>query len=519
MKTLCIFIAATFWLAIAYAQDKHDQTWLLGYPPVWPDKFYGGSLLEFDYTPLKVSYSNIGLVLGGAIGEICDKQGQLQFYTNGCEIYNARHESMENGDSLNFPYALSYESQKHNCLIDLFYPQSYNNLLPLPVPGREDEYVLFHLRYDRASFSDKWISAPQSLLYTRVDMAANGGAGRVTAKNRLMLRDTFCEHLAAVKHGNGRDWWVVAQKGLMDTAFLFLLTPEGIKAKAPQKIGIPWPNDAPYYKGWQSVFSQKGDLYARVNLQNGIHLYRFDRCEGAFFSPQIIPFPNDRISAPGLAFSPNGRWLYFGTGEKLFQYDCWATDIGASETLIGEYDGFQPHNGLWTTFHQMRLAPDNKIYMSAPNTVPYLHVIHNPDAQGAACHFEQHGIALPANNGFGLPNFPNFRLYGLEGSICDTLLSASGGPPQTESPPIKIFPNPANGRVTVVLPFGHEQGRLRVHNALGVLMLDIPLTAASSNGWPSFEVTQWPTGFYHVVYEVLGKPIKTARLVVQHVKN
>jgi hypothetical protein len=38
-----------------------------------------------------------------------------------------------------------------------------------------------------------------------------------------------------------------------------------------------------------------------------------------------------------------------------------------------------------------------------------------------ACDFRQHDVALPAQYPFYLPNFPNYRLYNLQGSACDTL--------------------------------------------------------------------------------------------------
>jgi len=75
-------------------------------------------------------------------------------------------------------------------------------------------------------------------------------------------------------------------------------------------------------------------------------------------------------------------------GFLLSKYDCEAADMMGSRILIGLYDGFLSFYGLSTTFHQMRLAPDGKIYVSANNNMNYLHVIHHPDRYGLACHFE-----------------------------------------------------------------------------------------------------------------------------------
>ena len=68
-----------------------------------------------------------------------------------------------------------------------------------------------------------------------------------------------------------------------------------------------------------------------------------------------------------------------------------------------------PPNALTAPFFLSQLAPDNKIYVSIPNTVRAIHVIHNPNAKGAACEVEQRGLILPTYNKFGIPTAPYRR--------------------------------------------------------------------------------------------------------------
>ncbi|MFN0203267.1 MAG: hypothetical protein ACKVTZ_17195 [Bacteroidia bacterium] len=105
----------------------------------------------------------------------------------------------------------------------------------------------------------------------------------------------------------------------------------------------------------------------------------------------------------------------------------------------------------------MQLAPDNKIYMSCPNSVAYLHIIDYPDSLGTACSFRQHAIQLAGLNAFGIPNFPNYRLSALDGSACDTL--GLSNQVAVNSKQIKVYPNPAQHEVNIELPQGIKAAR------------------------------------------------------------
>ncbi|MBK9639178.1 MAG: hypothetical protein IPO63_15800 [Bacteroidetes bacterium] len=49
------------------------------------------------------------------------------------------------------------------------------------------------------------------LYYSIVDLSFNGGLGKVVQKNVQLRNDTICDGVTAVRHGNGRDWWVIAR--------------------------------------------------------------------------------------------------------------------------------------------------------------------------------------------------------------------------------------------------------------------------------------------------------------------
>ena len=112
----------------------------------------------------------------------------------------------------------------------------------------------------------------------------------------------------------------------------------------------------------------------------------------------------------GVAFSPNGRFLYVSTVLDVYQFDTEADDIAASEVHIAHWDStYSPFPPFAALFSNMQLAPDGKIYIGTGNGTQVLHVIHNPDEPGLACNMAQHGIDLERYFSNSLPNHPNYH--------------------------------------------------------------------------------------------------------------
>jgi len=83
-----------------FSQDKRDYQWLLGH-----DQQVGPEIraLKFDFNnrPFNPELRDKGLNFDRNNVSICDKNGALLFYSNGCAIANRDHEVMMNGDSIN----------------------------------------------------------------------------------------------------------------------------------------------------------------------------------------------------------------------------------------------------------------------------------------------------------------------------------------------------------------------------------------------------------------------------------
>ncbi|MDO8366727.1 MAG: PKD domain-containing protein [Saprospiraceae bacterium] len=415
-KITPILLALLLPLAI-HAQGKNDYQWVTGYGTF--AVHFGGTRINFNANEPAFTHFALPYHFGFDIPcSISDEEGNLQFYSNGCQIINKEHELIENGDDLSPGFFQSIECDNPPYGYD-----SYQSMTILPRPGHPGRYVYFHPTIESDISSGK-------ILYTEVDMNANNGKGKVILKNQLLRGPHPIEGaFTSVRHSNGRDWWIIIPEESVNVYNSYLLTPDTILGPFSQN----WEDAeaAMYFKaGWNVVISPDGKKFARVTLTwvdgvnrfNRIFLYDFDRNTGALSNPQVLKVSDPNVYASWAAISPNSRFLYLQIAQnKLYQYDLHAQDIEGSGQLIAEFDGFVTPLGFSAAFHAMALAPDNKIYMCCTSGIQYYHTIHAPDEPGIACDFRQHDFELPTVNNAQMPNFPNFRLGPIDGSICDTL--------------------------------------------------------------------------------------------------
>jgi PKD domain/Secretion system C-terminal sorting domain len=395
------------------AQNKNDFNWILGYSSANPELFFGGDWINFNEGNPAIQFFDVPEEMWVPCS-MSDEDGVLQFYTNGCSIFNANHQTMENGDDINAGIIAEYYCNE----VDGGYP-SYNSLLALPFPGHPDQYFFIHIRRFSSSLFNKQY---MDLLYSRIDMTKNEGLGAVVEKNILLLTDTISLSISAARHGNGRDYWMLAGRNPTSEYHLLLLDTAGIHYQAKQQVDSSWIPGQEF--PLMGVFSPDGTKYARIGVPTPpqFMLYDFDRCSGVLSNSRIITVPDSSLYAPWLCFSPNSQYLYLTNfGERLYQFDTEDSDIDASAQLIATYDGNLSIYNLPTSFNAMAIGPDQQIYMSCGNGTNVLHTIHQPDLPGNACDFRQHDLEMPAHSLFFLPNLPNYRLYQATGSACDTL--------------------------------------------------------------------------------------------------
>ena len=481
-----------------YPKCYYDCKWMMGYDSNLLDSVGCGSLFDFsDPENTAIVQVNKKMHLDFTSAGICDENGNLQFYTNGCYIAGADHQKLQNGDGLNPVYL------DPSCSLGYGY-NGQQGTLALPFPAHPKQYFLIHKGIDFFSLVDDYRLHCKLLYRTLIDMNLNGGKGAVVFKNDTIGTDTLSfGQLTACKHANGRDWWILSARYRTNKFYRYLLSPEGVKLYGVQSYGLSAVNVSEDYSS-QAVFSPDGSKYVR-NTAGGISIYDFDRCSGLLSNQKyIFLYPTDPVSLGGAAISSNSRFLYISTSYRLYQFDLQAADIAASKTLIGE----QQYSDL--DFYHQQLAPDGRIYMIPSSSVAELHTIEQPNLKGDSCDFRQSSITMPCLNAFSIPNIPNFRLGRLVGSSCDTLATAIAEVTSPEG--LRIYPNPASDELTVeyAKPISGSDVEIYISNMLGVAVKQ----QKYRSGAEKINVENLPKGIYILSLQQQRRIIASQKIII-----
>ena len=481
MKSLR-YISAAFLICCAYFANaqKQGSVWCFG----------DSALVDFSDTANIITGSSM-VKSRGSCASIADSAGSLLFYAgyntdtwaaggppfqNG-EIWNKQHQIMQNGDSI-------------------VMQAWYHEVLIIDNPSNNNQYYVFSIGVTGSS--------QLGLYYSIVDMSANGGLGEVIQKNVQLHNYKSADGLKAIKHGNGRDWWIINRRwnNINNTFYKYLISPAGVSDSMPQNIGF-----ATNHGFGRIQFSNNGNKMVYYTLVGLLELYDFDRCTGQLSNLQTI-YP-ELTQAPlrwywGACFSPDDNLLYISgipiqstDTSRLYQLDLTATNIAASADTL-----WQTHFNASMGF--LKLAPDGKIYLATSyyqyypykdtmynNTNMYLSTINSPNSLGSACDLQPYSFYLGGKRTYGgLPNNPDYMLPALAGSACDTLTGIAPSP--LERGWVRIFPNPANSTLYVSgMPEGKNE--IEVYDIYGRLLLKKNASAAGS-----IDVSSLSDGVYNL---------------------
>lgn len=418
------------------AQNLYDNVWVFGGANQSIILDFSGGTLNISLEPM------VGLKTVEANISMSDKSGSLLFYSNNCSIANANHVIMGNGDNLN-PGLL----QDQWCTIGG--SPVNQSIISLPSPNHSNLFYVFHLDLEIFNWglpggSD---TAPMNLYYSIVDAAESNGEGNLIEKNSILIQDTLAwSSLDAVKHANGRDWWIICPEYRTNCYYKILLDPEGLHLIDKQCTGWVW---GKWGNTGGTHFSPDGGKYIRSQADNGLNIFDFDRCSGQLSNPVHISLAPDSNRISGMEISPNSRFIYVTFFDKIYQFDMWAQDIALSKTTVANYDGFVSNNNP-TYFYHAKLAPDENIYICTYAPTSFLHVIDNPDSLGVSCGVIQHGISLPSTHYASVPNGPNYKL-GIMPGACDTITTFTNNLDTNQDKTINLFPNPVNKELNIEL--------------------------------------------------------------------
>lgn len=368
-----LLVQFTFCAAL-YAQ-KEANHWIFG------PNFH----LDFNQTPVAFSQDvdivkDTGQAYFGSTSCISDKEGKLLFYTDGETVWNKQHSIMDNGSQL------KGNKDLHN----------KNTSIVVPVEDLSGTYYLFTLAYVfETPFGGKILDS--TIYYHIIEMNANSGLGKVASKNN-QLAPFECNTLAAVKHANGRDTWVVSRNTKTYNMVAWLVSPCGIskpvfsKTRGYNPIFI---NNAP-----NLLFSPNGKLATLLQLENEAfgsdsycYFYTFNDTAGQFLDKTLLI----EASPFSYVFSSDSRFFYRGRG-LMEQYDL---EAGSDEAILASKINLWEEGknvSIWSSVYNSHITPDGRIFISispSGEVISSIYAIQYPNKQGLDAQLDSTVIVLP----------------------------------------------------------------------------------------------------------------------------
>jgi Secretion system C-terminal sorting domain len=350
----------------------------------------------------------------------CDSTGSPRIFTDGHEVWHAKGPKFENGDSLQpswYPWYVNWGIAKN---VEPGY------MVVLPMPERNDEYYLFALDEDLPQSR----IGKKSMLYTHLKGVDSDSTGIVAEKNVELIKGRFLLPMESIKHANGRDWWIlVPEYDSIPTRVdlnIFLLTPKGVQFVQKQQIA-----SIEFVRGyyWHTRATPNGEKIVMNNILDA-YVMDFDRCTGTVSGIQYLIHDQDYSHTSQIAFSPNSRFWYYATFDKVTQFDLEAPNILLSRDNVFWYDTTRVLTtvGQWQNdstrvwpefFYHCDLAYDGKIYLTYHGLISSSY-ISKPNEKGWKCKPVRQGLKVKCGLG-GRVQHPNFRLGPLDGTTCDSL--------------------------------------------------------------------------------------------------
>ena len=430
IKKIIIFLwILNFTLLHSLYAQKEDHIWQAGYffSNDLSDTIYGSNTFDFNYDPVRIYNDTIHRInMAGGNASISDKNGSLLAYSNGQVIMNAENGFIE--DTINYSTDLEYpwcnewdgNTEIDNQGVITTGMLGLQRVIILPI---NNKYFAIYTAFDECEFKTYKVACSEFIL------DENHKYGKIITKDKTILNEDLAYAIHAVRHGNGRDWWIVVFTLGHEWMYSILLDEDGISQINKIKTGI---EKRPESAG-QICFSPDGNklaFFVGFNFTStgaGFGIVDFNRCDGTISNLKSKIISGEYGIGVGVAFSQDGRFLYVSNTKYIFQYDIKAENFFASERIVEEYDGFKyefPDFPVQYSvdFCLLKTGPDGRIYIFPTSAMQRLmSVMDYPHESFNKVNVRQHSILMPRAFQRTVPNIPEFRTGPLDGSPCDTL--------------------------------------------------------------------------------------------------
>jgi gliding motility-associated-like protein len=339
--------------------------------------WYFGANAGINFNPLfqnpagpAVALNNSAMVAPEGCAIICDRNGQVIFYTDGDKVYDKTDTQIDIGIGGD--------------------PTASQSSLIVPVQGDETLYYIFTTQAINGTSANE-------LRYSLFDLKQNSGNGAVVQKN-ILLFGKSTERITA----NGT--WLIAHEYGNNTFRSYPISAQGIGAPVYSSIG----SDHSF------KVQQNGEGYMKIgprnNLavalstpgtQNLVELFHLNDTTGKLNNYRKIDLKEPNGQVYGIEFSPGGNKVFASvkgtpSPSQIFEYFI--------DSL--EHPYFRQKISQPFELGEMQLGPDGQIYV-AINGSSVLGTITASDDTTQVSSYNASGFALAAGttSRLGLPNF------------------------------------------------------------------------------------------------------------------
>jgi hypothetical protein len=448
------FLIGLFLLFHFFGQGQINRDiWLMGYEE-YDAPWYGNSWMSFQGFNKEVTKVQVDMNFDQTMATWVDTSGNLLLFTNGCHVANGQGEVLTN--ELN-PGALRDE-----VCPDYGYTLEGGALF-VSDPADPQGIILIHQSHRE---DDKVIHVRDKLYLSKFEIVE--GKAQFKSQNELLI-DAPMERFVVVKHGNGRDWWILCPAFLSDQWHIIHVHPDGYTT-THFNTGEGSFDMNSCGRGMTSLaISPQGNMISRWNPNCGLRLYTWDRCVGGleFVGETFAESPVwSRWGVGSTLFSPSGKYIYANNHLNIYRLDTEGPSM-VLDTL------FTANNHTGTPFNQMGLGVDGIIYISQMGSDTFMSTIRQPNLKPNLVSIFPRGHSVKTLYRGTMPVYVNRNLSTMEGTPCDSLMVSVSPPeyvPDTSAILVKLVPNPSKGETYVQCTAGYVARTYQIANTAGQLV-------------------------------------------------
>lgn len=377
------------------------------------DQWHFGNFVSYDFTgggviPLvNVAPRNNNTILASETAtSYCDNAGNVLFYTNGVNFWNANHVQINNAPvftSCSFGVD-PLTNVTHNT------SSQVQGLIacPHPDPNLPNHYFIF------ASPNGECNLITNTVRYVVLDMNTNTFSP-VTTIN--INGAAMSEGINLIPHCNGKDYWLVFG-GTNTILYSFLVSEYGVSQNPVNTLTVPFGS----YHRIKASPNNNGVVFLHYqNSQYAIEVCQFDNSTGAYSNPSILYSSVHPINA--FSFNSNADRIFFHE-DDVNSYLKYIDLNNAAINNVNVGNGMAPFLNAYI----MQLGPDNHIYGHFTNTFNF-RVINANAVPTYQTNTLQVNVIPGIINSYSLPNVmdgvpPPFTPFSISVSYntCDEVL-------------------------------------------------------------------------------------------------